>query len=276
VGFEGATALGDEAKRPSRTIPMGILLSTLLVGAIYLFGTWAEAIGLGRGKMNALTGADTPWNSLAATYAPWAKWFVIVGSVTSMFAVMINSNNGIVRILHTMGRERLLPEALGRIDPKRRTPALAVAYEAVFALVAAVLVGLVSGGLGNPTGGSNVYGYLGFALTLAILPVYALANAAVVQYFRNRADFNVLRHLVLPVLGGGLMIALLIGQIIENRTPPYSWMPYAILGWLALLVVGGVWIGRARPDVLARAGSIMATGELAEERALHGAPELYT
>jgi amino acid transporter len=276
VGFEGATALGDEAKKPSRTIPMGILLSTLLVGAIYLFGTWAEAIGLGRDKMNALTGADTPWNSLAATYAPWTKWFVIIGSVTSMFAVMINSNNGIVRILHTMGRERLLPQALGRIDPKRRTPALAVAYEAVFALLAAILVGLVSGGLGNPTGGSNVYGYLGFALTLAILPVYALANAAVIQYFRRRADFNVVRHLVLPVLGGGLMIALLIGQIIENRTPPYSWMPYAILGWLALLVVGAVWIGRARPEVLARAGSIMATGELVEERALHGAPGLYT
>lgn len=270
VGFEGATALGDEAKRPQRTIPLGILFSTLLVGCIYLFGTWALAVGLGPDKMNALAGSDTPWNTLAATFAPWAKWFVIVGSVSSMFAVMINSNNGIVRILYTMGREQLLPASLGRIHPKHRTPANAVIYEAAFALIAAVIVGLLSGGLGNPVGGFNVYGYFGFALTLAIFPVYALANLATIVYFRKRQDFNVIRHLVLPVLGGVLMISVLVGQIIENQTPPYDWMPWAILAWLVLVVIGAVWLGRTRPQVLARAGSVMATGEVTEEPSVQG------
>src|SRR5262249_9501978 len=189
VGFEGATALGDEAKQPHRTIPRGILWSTVLVGAIYLFGTYAMAVGLGKAKTNALTGADLPWNTLAATFAPWMKWFVIIGSVSSMFAVMINSNNGIVRILHTMGREKLLPASLGRIEPKRLTPSRAVAYEAVFALLCAIVVGITAGGLSNPVAGFNVYGYFGFALTLSILPVYALANIAVIVYFRKRDDF---------------------------------------------------------------------------------------
>jgi amino acid transporter len=268
VGFEGATALGDEAKDPHRTIPKGILYSTLLVGIIYLFGTWAEAVGLGRAKMNALTGADTPWNTLSATFAPWTKWFVIIGSVSSMFAVMINSNNGIVRILNTMGREKLLPSVLGRIDPKRRTPGHAVAYVSVFSIAMAVIVGAYSGGLGSPTGGSNVYGYLGFALTLAILPVYALANAAVIKYFLRRPDFNLIRHVVLPVIGAGLMIALLIGQIIENQVAPYSWMPWFIVGWLILVVIVSFVLARSRPAILARAGAIMATGELEEEHAL--------
>ena len=273
VGFEGATALGDEAKEPHRTIPRGILWSTLLVGAIYLFGTYAMAVGLGKAKTNALTGADLPWNTLAATFAPWMKWFVIIGSVSSMFAVMINSNNGIVRILNTMGREKLLPSSLGRIDPKRLTPGRAVAYEAVFALLCAIVVGITAGGLSNPVAGFNVYGYFGFALTLSILPVYALANIAVIVYFRKRDDFNLIRHLVLTVLGGLLMIGLLIGQIIENPAPPFNWMPWALLGWLAVLVVGAVWLGRSRPEVLSRAGAVMATGEIAEEKALHGAPE---
>jgi amino acid transporter len=273
VGFEGATALGDEAREPHRTIPRGILYSTLLVGAIYLLGTWALAIGLGKDGMNKLVGSDTPWNTLAATYAPWMKWFVIIGSVSSMFAVMINSNNGIVRILNTMGREGLLPRALGRIDPKRRTPAQAVLYEAIFAIAAAIIVGLVSGGLGNPVAGSDVYGYLGFGLTLTILPVYALANAAVIVYFRKRPDFNLVKHLVLPVLGGALMIALLIGQIIENQVAPYDWMPWALLVYLVVVIGAAFWLGSSRPDALQRAGAIMATGELEEERALHGAPE---
>lgn len=273
VGFEGATALGDEAKRPSRTIPMGILLSTLLVGAIYTLGTWALSVGLGKAGMDKLTGADTPWNTFAATYAPWMKWLLIIAAVSSMFAVMINSNNGIVRIINTMGREGLLPKALGTINEKRKTPTTAVIWEGIFVIAAAIIVGLISGGLDKPVGGDNVYGYLGFALTLAILPVYALANWAVIVYFRKRSDFNWFRHIVLPVLGGLLMIGLLVGQIIENQTPPYSWIPWTILGWLVIVIIGAVVLGRTRPEALKRAGSIMATGEIEESLAAHGAPE---
>jgi amino acid transporter len=273
VGFEGATALGEEAKRPSRTIPMGILLSTLLVGAIYLLGTWALAVGLGEKGMNKLVGSDTPWNTFVATYAPWMQWFLIIAAVSSMFAVMINSNNGIVRIVNTMGREGLLPKALGRINEKRRTPTVAVLWEGLFVIVAAVIVGLMSGGLNNPVGGNNVYGYLGFVLTLAILPVYALVNWAVIVYFRKRPDFNWFRHIVLPVLGGLLMVGLLVGQIIENQVPPFSWMPYAVLGWLIIVIIAAVVLGRTRPDVLKRAGAIMATGEVEESLAAHGVSE---
>lgn len=276
VGFEGATALGDEAKRPHRTIPMGILLSTLLVGAIYLLGTWALSMGLGRDAMNNLVGSDTPWNTLAETYAPWMKWFIIIAAVSSMFAVMINSNNGIVRIMHTMGREGLLPKALGEVNAKTETPAKAVIWQAIFVVVAVLIVGALSGGLFTPAGGSNVYGFLGFALTLAILPVYALVNVAVVVYFRKRSDFNWFRHLVLPVVGGLLMVGLLVGQIVQNQAPPFSWMPWAILVWLVIVVAGAIWLSRNRPAALARAGSIMATGELEEEHALHGAPNAYT
>jgi amino acid transporter len=273
VGFEGATALGDEAKRPSRTIPMGILLSTLLVGAIYLLGTWALSIGLGPAGMNKLVGSDTPWNTFVATYAPWLQWFLILAAISSMFAVMINSNNGIVRIVNTMGREGLLPKALGHINEKRRTPTVAVIWEGVFVVVAAVVVGIFSGGLTNPVGGNNVYGYLGFALTVAILPVYVLANWAVIVYFRKRPDFNVLRHLILPVVGGLLMLALLVGQIFENQVAPYSWIPIAILVWLVIVIIAAVVLGRTRPQALAKAGAIMATGEVEEELAVHGAPE---
>ena len=73
--------------------------------------------------MNALTGADLPWNTLAATFAPWAKWFVIIGSVSSMFAVMINSNNGIVRILNTMGRRNCFPLPGPALMPSALRPA---------------------------------------------------------------------------------------------------------------------------------------------------------
>ena len=249
---------------------MGILLSTLLVGVIYLLGTWAEAVGLGRDKMNALLGSDTPWNTLSKMYAPWTKWFVIIGSVTSMFAVMINSNNGIVRILNTMGREKLLPEALGRIDPKRRTPASRLPTRQ-YSRSAGRHRRSVLRRPRQPDRWQQCLRLSGLRSD-ACDPAGLRPGQRRGLYFRKRPDFNVLRHVVLPVLGGGLMIALLIGQIIENRTPPYSWMPWFIVGWLVLVVIVSFVLARSRPAILARAGAIMATGELEEERALHGNP----
>ena len=129
------------------------------------------------------------------------KWPVILASVSSMFAVMVNSNNGIVRILITMGREGLLPQLARLHPPAPRTPSRAVFATGAFSIVAGARVGAVSGGLGDPAGGSNVYGYLGFLLTLGILPVYVLTNLAAARYFAGSGRFHVVRHGMLPIGG---------------------------------------------------------------------------
>src|SRR4051812_41828173 len=261
VGFEAAATLGDETKEPRRIVPRAVLLSVLAVGALYIFCVWAEVIGLGADKANSLDGSATPWNDLAATYASWMKWPVIIASVSSMFAVMINSANGIVRILNTMGREGLLPRMFAFIDPKRRTPSYAIFATGAFALVLALSVGAVSGGLGDPAGGSNVYGYLGFLLTLGILPVYVLTNLAAARYFQGQGRFNLIRHGVLPLGGAALMVALLIGQILEQTVRPYTWFPWLIVIWVALMAAGAQWLASTRPETLGLAGAVLATGE---------------
>jgi amino acid transporter len=264
VGFEAATALSEEADRPRRTIPLAILLSVIGVGALYVFCIWAEVIGLGERATNALTGASTPWNDLATRYASWMKWPVIVASVSSMFAVMVSSTNGIVRILSTMGREGLLPRALAFIDPRYRTPTRAVLAVGGFSVVVAIGLGAVSGGLGDPAAGSNVYGYLGFLLTLGILPVYVLTNLAAVAYFRRSGRFRVVRHAVLPLTGAILMVVLLVEQILQQTDPPYTWFPWLIVGWVGLLGAAALWLGARRPEALKRAGAVLATGDAGE------------
>jgi amino acid transporter len=264
VGFEGAATLGEEVREPRKRIPKAIVWSVLLVGGIYLFCVWAESIGLGRAGMNGLTGSGTPWNDLAGKYAEWMKWPVIIAAVSSMFAVMVNSNNGIVRIMHTMGREGLLPKALGHIDPKRRTPSYAVAVQGIFSVVLAFVVGAVAGGLGDPTGGSNVYGYLGFLLTMGILPVYVLTNVAAIRFFRARGDFSILRHAILPGLGALLMVGLIVGQIIAQTDAPYTWFPWVIVAWVAVVAAFAVWLGVRRPDVVKTAGAALADVDAAK------------
>ena len=108
-------------------------------------------------------------------------------------------------------------------------------------------MGAISGGLGNPAGGSNVYGYLGFLLTLGILPVYVLTNLATARYFLRAGRFHLIRHGVLPLGGAALMVALLIGQIIEQTTRPYTWFPWVIVIWVVLVDGGRVLAGGDPP-----------------------------
>jgi amino acid transporter len=259
VGFEAAATLGDEVKRPRQIVPRAVLLSVLAVGLLYVFCVWAEVVGLGMAKTNTLDGSATPWNDLAGMYATWMKWPVIIASVSSMFAVMINSSNGIVRILHTMGREGLLPHTLAHIDPRRHTPSRAVFATGAFTIVTALIVGAISGGLGSPTGGSNVYGYLGFLLTLGILPVYVLTNLAAARYFAASGRFSLIRHGVLPLGGAALMVALLFGQIVEQTTKPYTWFPWVIVIWVLLVAAGALWLAAKRPREFSSAGAVLAS-----------------
>jgi amino acid transporter len=264
VGFEAATALSEEARHPRRTIPVAILLSVVGVGVLYVFCIWAEVIGLGERETNALTGASTPWNDLATRYASWMKWPVIIASVSSMFAVMVNSANGIVRILSTMGREELLPRALAYIHPRYRTPTRAVLIVGMFSVIVAIGLGSVSGGLADPAAGSNVYGYLGFLLTLGILPVYVLTNLAAIGYFRRTGRFRLVRHAALPLAGAALMVVLLVEQILQQTDPPYTWFPWVIVAWVGLLGAVALWLGARRPEALSRAGAVLATGDAGE------------
>jgi amino acid transporter len=258
VGFEAAATLGDEVRDPRRLVPRAILASSALVGLIYVFCVWAEVNGLGAAATNRLNGTSTPWNDLASTYASWLKWPVIVASVSSMFAVMINSANGIARILNTMAREGLLPRTLAAVDHRRLTPTRATLATGLFTIGCSLAVGAASGGLGDPVGGSNVYGYLGFLLTLGVLPVYALTNLAAARYFARLGRFHVVRHGLLPIGGTALILALLVGQIAEQTAAPYTWLPWAIAAWVGAVALGALWLARARPHQLSRAGAVLA------------------
>ena len=94
-----------------------------------------------------------------------------------------------------------------------------------------------------------MYGYLGFLLTLGVLPVYALTNLAAARYFARQGRFHPIRHGLLPVCGTGLMAALLVGQIVEQTASPYTWLPWVIVAWVTAVALTATWLIRVRPGV---------------------------
>jgi urea transporter len=65
----------------------------------------------------------------------------------------------------------------------------------------------------------------------------------------------------LPALGAVLMAGLFVGQIVENTDPPYTWMPWIILGWFIVLAAGAFWLAVTRPDTLRKAGAVLGSEE---------------
>lgn len=260
VGFESAATLGEEVRDPRRHVPRGIFGAVLLVGAIYVFTTYAEMVGFGVDRVDALTGETAPFTALAKQYAPWLELLVGLAGVSSIFAVIMNSHNGIARIIFAMGREHMLPRVLAKVHPRHGTPSAAIIANTVFAVV-------VTLGVGAWVGAFNAYAYLGSLLTLAIIPVYILTNAACIRFFATAARDRrqVFPHVVLPVIGMLVMLIPIYGLVWPVPDAPYNYFPYAIL--LAIVVSGLVaWsIGKRRPEALSRAGAVLAAGEVEAE-----------
>lgn len=257
VGFESAATLGEEVRDPRRHVPRGIFGAVLLVGAIYIFTTYAEMVGFGVHGVDALTGDTAPFTTLASRYAPWLKFLVGLAGVSSIFAVTMNSHNGIARILFAMGREHMLPRRLATVHPDHGTPSVAIIANTIFAVVVTLAVGAWVGAF-------NAYAYLGSLLTLAIIPVYILTNAACIRFFATtaRARRNTFQHVVLPVLGMLVMLIPIYGLLWPVPAAPYNVFPYVIVLAIAVSAVVAWVIGRRRPEVLARAGGVLAAAEV--------------
>lgn len=253
VGFEGAATLGEEVDNPRVNVPRAIFGATLLVGVIYLFATWVETLGFGVSTIANLQNDAAPFDTLAKTYSPdWFRILVDIAGASSMFGVMISAHNGVTRIIYAMGREKLLPAVLGTINARYSTPQMAIIVQSVGSAILAVVLGLIAGPF-------NAYGYLGTLLTLGIIPVYMLVNLSVIRYFRSEFpdEFNVIKHLILPVAGILLMAIPIYGLIWPIPAYPYNLFPYLVIGYIVISFGIALWLERNRPTELREAGKIL-------------------
>ncbi|WP_156529263.1 amino acid permease, partial [Gordonia sp. 852002-10350_SCH5691597] len=94
-----------------------------------------------------------------------------IGIATSFFACALASVNALVRVLFTLGRERVVPEAFGRTHRRFHTPAVATVW-AMAIVTLGPLVFLWCGG--NPQDGIRDFltlsalGYMGSYLTACL------------------------------------------------------------------------------------------------------------
>jgi amino acid transporter len=115
-----------------------------------------------------------------------------------------------------MARGGLLPKLFAKVHPTHRTPVNAVHFQVLLAIAVAVGGGLY---LANDPyeglGPINIYVFIGTMLGLLFAGMYMAVNVAVIGfYLRERRDeFNVIKHLLVPIIGVLAMVPALMSVI---------------------------------------------------------------
>jgi amino acid transporter len=241
-GFEGAAPLAEETRNPRRTIQRAVLLATLLIGALYVFTTYAVDVAFGPTKfVNFTTGTGAAsWEGLARSLYGIFWLFVFLAIVNSTIA---NANAGVnvsSRTVYAMGRVGAFPRFLAQVSGKHRAPVAAIWLGTV--VTVAVLLGL---GLGyDPVTGFIM---VATALVIVIAAVYILMNAACIGYFaRQGRKFRIFWHLIIPLLGIATFIpawltaaGIDVFYFVVPLAPPYSYMGPGVAGFM---LVGVIWL----------------------------------
>jgi amino acid transporter len=226
IGFEAAAPLGEEAREPRRTIPKAVIWSTIGVGAFYVLCYYAATVYFGEGRMGefyAFNGGD-PWGFMATEVLGTLGGILVVFAIVN--SSLANANSGATaatRSIFSMARGGLLPKFFAAVHPTHRTPVNAVHVQVLVAIVVAVAGGLVLAddpfeGLGP----INIYVFIGTMLGLLFAGMYMAVNlAAIGFYWRERRDeFNVIKHLLVPILGVLAMIPAMM-SVIGGLTIPF-------------------------------------------------------
>src|SRR5580700_3877886 len=261
IGWENSAALAEETNNPRRNVPRAVFMSIALMAATYLILAYSTVTAF-HYNIAALTSADIPFINVAHSVGTWLTFVAYLAGLTSTLGVLIAAVNSQCRLIFNAGREGLLPRWIGYVHPVRRTPVNAII---IFVAVAGAItlvwaLGHWIGGHGNSLSALNFFFESSTMGTILILFVYLAANVALPFYYRKYrpAEFNVVKHVVLPALGV-VVVGIPIYYLFKPGQPdPYDWFPWVGLGLIVMSIVYSIWLVRRDPGLGDRVGSIVA------------------
>ena len=125
LGFAQIAAVAGEIRSPERNVPLAILGSVVLVGGLYVMTLWVATHVLPSERLGEL--GETAMAAVAREMAGPAGATVFVGG--GVLATISSANASILsssRSVFALGRDGLVPRALGAVNDRFRTPHVAI------------------------------------------------------------------------------------------------------------------------------------------------------
>jgi APA family basic amino acid/polyamine antiporter len=137
VGFDAVSTAAQEARRPQRDMPIGILASLAICTVLYIA---VAVVLIGIVPYQKLNVADPLAVGIDATGLTWFSPIVKVSALFGLFSTMLVQLLGQTRIFYSMSRDGLLPDLFGVVHPRFRTPWLSTLLTGGVVAVAAGLL----------------------------------------------------------------------------------------------------------------------------------------
>lgn len=232
-GYEVIAQCGEEVENPKRNLPMAIFAAIGIVVIIYL-GVGFVALGaVDLGKLPANVRAslpieiDTTWEFLAhfeeTAIVEAARQVMPFGAYVLLFAGLVSTISALnatiyssSRVSLAMGRDRNLPPFFAKIDPRRRTPAVAI---------------FISGGLVILMVTALPIKDVASAADIMFLMLFAMVNLTAIRLRKLRPDldrgYKVPFMPLIPILGIAFQALLALSLF---QLSPIAW--FTTVSWI--------------------------------------------
>ncbi|MDQ0391794.1 APC family permease [Labrys monachus] len=255
IGFEISASLAEETPDPRRSVPIAVIGCTLVVGAIFVIGSYAMVMGYGIDQIDKLSSDASAYDTLTGKYAPAIQSIGDIILVQAQIGAMIAIVTSFARIAFSLGRSGLLPAPFGKTHRTYRTP-----YAGIGGIVAAGVAAALLSDV-NGVDGVTAYNYVGTPAIILILLVFIASNISVGRFYKARYpnEYNVVRHIIVPWVGILVLMIPLVAQFYPQPPAPLNWLPAYSALWI-ILGLGVLAFNRDRvaslgPSILADSAS---------------------
>jgi amino acid transporter len=252
TGFEASAVFSEEAKDTHRTVPVATYTSLALIAATYTLASWAMSVHYGDDRVAAVAAEQGPGMLFSMAGSTVAEVATVL-FMTSLFAAMLSFHNAVVRYMFALGRERVLPGALGRTQPETGAPRNASLVQSAIGLAVIAVYALAGW---DPT--VRLFFWLGTTGAFGVLCLLAASSIAVISFFaRDRRGESAWRRLVAPALAAIALLAMVWAGLANYATllgvAPGSTEAWALPGAFAVAALVGIlygtWLRSGRPAV---------------------------
>ncbi len=222
IGFDAVSTAAQEAQKPQRDMPIGILGSLVICTVLYIL---VSAVLTGLVPYTELNVPDPIAKGVDVIGLTWFSILIKIGALAGLTTVILVSLYGQGRIFYTMSHDGLLPGFFNKIHPTLRTPFLSqMLIGAVVAIVAALVPISV----------------LGELVSIGTLFAFVLVCAAVI--YLRRSDSEVFRPFRVPGVPVVPILGILFCLLLMAGLPAVTWLRLAV--WLAVGMV--IYMGYGR------------------------------
>lgn len=215
IGFDAVSTAAQEAKRPQRDMPIGILGSLVICTILYIL---VSGLLTGVVSYTTLNVPDPVAVGIDHTGVRWGSILVKLGAIAGLGSVMLVMLLGQSRVFYSMSRDGLLPKWAGAVHPRFRTPWISSITVGIFVAIFASLIPI---------------GILGELVSIGTLLAFVIVCAGVWILRVRRPDLA--RPFKTPWVPFVPIMGILVAGLMMVSLPLDTWLRLII--WLAIGMV---------------------------------------